>query len=94
MIDIVKQIKLKSGDDLQKPPCIVMAPTANAAFIINGKTVESALGIMPRKENAFNKVKQSKISNLTFLYEDVEVIFCDEISMVGSSKFTRINFQL
>ena len=94
MIDIVKQIKLKSGDDLQKPPCIFMAPTANAAFIINSKTIESALGVMPRKENAFNKGKQSKVSNLTFLYEDVEVIFCDEISMVGSSKFTRINFQL
>ena len=94
MIDIVKHIKLKSGDELNKPPCIVMAPTANAAYIINGKTVEAALGIMPRRESAFNKVEQSKVSNLTFLYENVEVIFCDEISMVGSSKFTRINFQL
>ena len=30
----------------------------------------------------------------SFLYEDVSVLFCDEISMVGSSKFTRMNFQL
>ena len=36
MIEIVKHIKMKAGDDLKKPPAIVMAPTANAAFIING----------------------------------------------------------
>ena len=31
MIDILKHIRLKKVDDLTKLPCIVMAPTANAA---------------------------------------------------------------
>ena len=30
---------------------------------------------------------------MTFLYEDVKVTFCDEISMVGSMKLAKINFR-
>ena len=71
-----------------------MAPTANAAYIVKGKTIESALGMLPTKQNAHSKRKSNQLSNLSFLYEDISVVFCDEISMVGSSKFTRMNFQL
>ena len=71
-----------------------MAPTANAAYIINGKTIESALGMFPRNRNTFINIQRNKLSNFSFLYEDVGVVFCDEISMVGSCKFTKINFQL
>ena len=31
---------------------------------------------------------------MKFEYEDVQVIFCDEISMVGSMKLAKINFRL
>ena len=94
MLEIVKYLRMKSGAELNKPASIVMAPTANTAYIIKGKTIESALGMFPRQRNAFSKVHRGKLSNLTFLYEDVAVAFCDEISMVGSSKFTKMNFQL
>ena len=94
MIEVIKQLKLAPGDDLRKPPALVLAPTANAAYIIGGKTIESSLGMLPRNSNTFSKRKKDRISSLTFLYEDVSVVFCDEISMVGSSKFTRVNFQL
>ena len=94
MIEIVKFLKLKSGDELNKPSAIVMAPTASAAYIVNGKTIESALGMLPRKSNTFVNTQRNKVSKFTFVYEDVGVVFCDEISMVGSCKFTRINFQL
>ena len=94
MIEVLKYLKLTPGDDLRKPPAIIIAPTANAACIINGKTIESALGMLPRNTSTFSKRKSDRASHLTFLYEDVAVVFCDEISMVGSSKFTRMNFQL
>ena len=94
MIEIVKYLKMKSGNELNKPSAIVMAPTANAAYIINGKTIESALGMFPRNRNTFINIQRNKLSNFSFLYEDVGVVFCDEISMVGSCKFTKINFQL
>ena len=47
MIEITKYLNMKSGDELAKPSALVMAPTANAAYLINGKTIESALGIPP-----------------------------------------------
>ena len=31
---------------------------------------------------------------MRFQYEEVKIIFCDEISMVGSSKLSKINFRL
>ena len=34
LIEAVKLIKINAGDELKKPPIIVIAPTANAAFII------------------------------------------------------------
>jgi hypothetical protein len=30
---------------------------------------------------------------MKFQYEDVKVVFCDEISMVGSMKLAKINFR-
>ena len=94
IIEAIKYLKLSPGDDLKMPKCIVMAPTANASYIINGKTIESALRMHPKNTNRFVKSNREQISNLTFLYQDVTMAFCDEISMVGSSKFTKMNFQL
>ena len=57
-------------------------------------TLPDFIRTLPVKMRICNKENASKVSNLTFLYEDVDIVFCDEISMVGSSKFARINFQL
>ena len=94
IIEAIKYLKTSSGDELRMPKCIVMAPTANASYIINGKTIESALQMLPKNPKSFVKSNREKVSNLTFLYQDVTIAFLDEISMVGSSKFTKINFQL
>ena len=93
-IDAVRYLKMSSGDEINKPKVIVMAPTANAAFIVKGKTIESALGLNPKTYMNYVRPSPERQSNLKFLYEDVEVIFCDECSMVGSSKLAKINFQL
>ena len=95
LIDAIKYIKMQSGDDdFSKPKVIVAAPTANAAFIINGKTIESALGINPKSIYNFSPLPPNRLTNLKFLYEDVDIIFIDEISMVGANKLAKINFQL
>ena len=94
LIEAVKLIKIKAGTDLKKPPVIVMAPTANAAFIIGGKTIDSALGFNPMDSNCYTRAEPGKMSMLKFQYEDVHAIFCDEISMVGSIKLAKINYRL
>ena len=94
LIYAIRQLKIKSGQDLDKPSVIVMAPTANAAFLIKGKTIESALSINMSKYNTFSKRSADSVSQLAFEYEDVAAVICDEISMVGTNKLAAINYQM
>ena len=82
IIDVAKYLNRKSGDELSKPKVLTIAPTANAASLINGKTIESALGINPRKPWNYVKSSNDRQANLKFLYEDLKLVACDEISMV------------
>ena len=70
-----------------------MAPTANAAFIIGGKTIDSALGFSPSDINRYTSADAARMARMKFQYEDVQVVFCDEISMVGSTKLAKINYR-
>ena len=94
IIEAVKHINLKPGDDLKKPSVITMAPTANAAFIIGGKTIDSVLGFMPSDSNHYAKASAGKMATMKHSFEDVKLIVCDEISMVGASKLLKINYRL
>ena len=94
LVEAVKLIKIKAGDELKKPPVIVMAPTANAAFIIGGKTIDSALGFFPMDSNRYVQANAGRMAMMKYQYEDVHVVFCDEISMVGSMKLLKINYRL
>ena len=40
------------------------------------------------------KPTEERQSNMRFLYDEVDAVFCDEISMVGAGKLAKINFQL
>ena len=71
-----------------------MAPTANAAFIVGGKTIDSALCFSPVDFNRYTQADPAKMAMLKFMYEDVQMIIVDEISMVGSSKLAKINYRL
>ena len=94
MIEAVKLIKMKPGADLTKPPTLVMAPTANAAFIIEGKTIDSVLGFLPSDGNSYTRPSEARMANMKYSYEDVSILFLDEVSMVGSSKLLKINYRL
>ena len=94
LIDAVKVVKLKSGDDLTKPPLNTLAPTANAAFIIGGKTIDSVLGILPVDQNKYSKASERKMATMRHNFEDVSIMFLDEVSMVGASKLLKINYRL
>ena len=94
MIEAIKYVNLKPGTELNKPPIIVMAPTASAAFIIGGKTIDSALGFMPTDHNKYTQATPGKMAMMKHQFEDLSYIICDEISMVGSKKLLKINYRL
>ena len=93
MTEAIKHMNIIPGRELEKPSVISMAPTANAAYVLkDAKTIDSALCF--NRERNYQKLSSSKEASLKFQYEDVSAIIIDEISMVGSTKFTKINFRL
>ena len=94
MINAAKKRGKRSGAELDKPISLTVAPTGVAAYLVNGTTIESALGIQPSKDKAYIRNQPSRNSSLRFLYEDLQVIFIDEVSMLGSDMLAKINFRL
>ena len=92
LMEAFKSLNVKSGDELNKPHILAIAPTANAAYIIKGKTIESALRLSGTNYS-YQKLTAESEADLKYLYEDVSAIFIDEISMVGAGKLTKINFR-
>ena len=83
LLEGVKQVNVKSGAELEQPSILAMAPTANSAYLVGAKTIESALNLSGNNY-AYKKLSGNREAHLKFLYDDVSTIFCDEISMVGS----------
>ncbi len=93
LMEAFKAIHIKSGKELNKPSILAMAPTANAAYIIGGQTIEAALGLTGTNYN-YQKLSADRESDFKFKYDEVSTIFIDEMSMVGSGKLTKINYRL
>ena len=93
-VPAVKYLSAKSGQDLDKPSVLVLAPSATAAFLVDGKTIESGLGFMMSKHRGYPQGNPDKVSKMAFEYEDVVWIICEEISMVGSNKHLVMNYKL
>ena len=94
MINAAKKRGKRSGAELDKPFSITVAPTGVAAYLVNGTTIESAFGIHPSKDKTYIKNEPSKNSSFRFLYQDLRVIFIDEVSMLGSDMLAKMNFRM
>ena len=95
LVPAIKHLSAKSGQDLDKRPSVlVLAPSATAAFLIDGKTIESGLGFVMSKYGGYPEGSADKVSKMAFEYEDLALIIVDEISMVGSNKHAVMNYRL
>ena len=75
LFEAVKIIQTRPGDDIKKPVVLVTAPTANAAFIIGGKTIDSCLGFNFLDKSHYTQADPGRMSMMKFLYEDVDILF-------------------
>ena len=94
MIEAIKQVGKRSGRELEKPVSLTVAPTGVADYLVNGSTIESALGMQPNSGRGYVSNSSGRNSNLRFLYEDLKIIFLDEVSMCGSNKLLKMNFRM
>ena len=86
IINAAKHILRESGDSLDQPRVLNLAPSGVAATIINGKTIESALPILNRNNSGVIVQGAAGKADLNFKYQKLQLILIDEISMVGSNK--------
>ena len=63
MIEATNRLPHYSGQELDKPFSITVAPTGVAAYIVNGTTIESALGIQPQRWRSYVGSSHSRNSN-------------------------------
>ena len=94
MIEFMKRSAKQSGTELHKPLHLTVAPTGVSAWIIRGDTIESGLSLQPNNRPAHLKASASSNSNLQFMFEHLQVVFLDEVSMVGTNKFKEMDFRL
>ena len=92
IMESFKHLHIKSGNDLSKPSVLCICPTANAAYIVGGKTIESALQLQG-SNYTYKKLSAERETDLKYKYDNVQTIFIDEISMVGSGKLAKINYR-
>ena len=92
LVEAAKLIFMKSGDDLSKPTVLVMSPTASAARLIDGQTIESAMKLW-RSDDTESYETFSNNATCAYEYSQVKAIFIDEVSMVGSNKFHNIHLR-
>ena len=64
LIEATNRLPHYSGQELDKPFSITVAPTGVAAYIVNGTTIESALGIQPQRWRSYVGSSHSRNSNL------------------------------
>ncbi|CAG2214630.1 unnamed protein product [Mytilus edulis] len=86
---ILKFYNRRSGDDFTTPKVLLMAPTGKAAYNINGNTIHSTLRIPCNQSLQFRSLESSSLNTLQTKLGNVQLIFIDEISMVG---FKMLNF--
>ena len=69
MIEATNRLPHYSGQSLNKPFSITVAPTGVAAYIVHGSTIESALGIQPMRRKTYVGSSHSRNSNLRYIYQ-------------------------
>lgn len=85
-----------SPDDLPNVESVkCLAYTGKAAFLINGETLHSSLGIQPSTSyRKYVPLCADRLNTLRMKWKDVKALLIDEISLVGSTFFAFMNRRL
>ncbi|GFV38025.1 ATP-dependent DNA helicase PIF1 [Trichonephila clavipes] len=95
LINIIEQILIpmfeKEDQDPSQPTVLKLAPTGKAASNIKGETLHLALGIGLSKNT---RLSGSSITEYAEKYANVKCVIIDEISMVGTNMYEKVNTHL
>ena len=90
METITRYYRKQVGENYECEVILTVAPTGMAAFQIKGTTAHSEPHI-PINQNKLSNLSHSERNDLYKQYDDVKVVFIDEISVVGCHIFNKID---
>jgi ATP-dependent DNA helicase PIF1 len=67
------------------------APTAKAAFLINGDTIHQMLAIKTNEGNKYIPLAGERLKNLQVAFENIKYVIVDEYSMLSQTMLYRID---
>ncbi len=73
---------------------VKVAPTGKAAFNIRGNTIHSAFKIPANRGFNYCTLYRDRLNTIRSQLQRMQVVFIDEISMVGSGMFNFLDLQL
>ena len=88
----VKHYNSRAGENFNEVKILLLAPTGKAAYGIKGNTVHSTLAIPACQSlKTYKPLDSSRLNTLRCKLRAVQLIFLDEISMIG---YTMLNVQI
>ena len=82
------------GENPDNIKVLKAAPTGKAAFNIKGNTLHSAFKIPVNRGFSYCTLDRDRLNTIRTQLRKLQVIFIDEISMVGSGMFNFLNLRL
>ena len=82
------------GENPDEVKVLKVAPTGKAAYNIGGNTLHSAFKIPANRGFEYCTLDRDRLNTIRAKLSKLEVIFIDEISMVGSGMFKFLNLRL
>lgn len=82
------------GENPDEVKVLKVAPTGKAAFNIKGNTLHSAFKIPANRGFQYCTLDADRLNTIRAQLKRLQVIFIDEISMVGSGMFNFLNLRL
>ena len=87
-------MKIFSKEELGRDGLVqAAAPSGTASKLINGKTLHSLLRL-PVSTSKFLPLRGEKLKDIQDTFNNVDIRFIDEKSMVGQKKFTMVSKRL
>jgi ATP-dependent exoDNAse (exonuclease V) alpha subunit len=91
---LIRYLNSQHGNDPGDASVIKVAPTGKVAFNIRGNTLHSAFKIPANKGFNCCTLDRDRLNTIRSQLERLQVIFIDEISMVGSGMFNFLDLRL
>ena len=81
-------------DGASGPHILLMAPTALAAFQIQGTTVHTALRIKPKSRLEWRPLDASTLNSFRTAYQNIQLVITDEVSMESKQMDQFVSLRL